>query len=178
MARAFTAVSIEDEDVVEELISVQEQIDLGFNLVEPEKLHITFEFFEDATEEDIENIKGAMDKVKLDSFELEIEGLGAFPSEDYIRVVWAGAENSEMHELYRQLTKHEAVPSTENNFKPHVTLARVDNISKEKKRKLQRMLKEFSDHQFGTITVDEIKLYRSDLKPHGAVYKELYSVEL
>lgn len=178
MVRAFTAIDIEDEEVLEELERIQKQIDLGFSLTDTSQMHITLRFFEDASEEDLDKIAGALRNVEKQPFKLEIRGLGAFPSEDYIRVVWAGAENESIHRLYRETGTHNVSPDTENSFKPHVTLARVEDISKEKKKKLQRTLKEFEDHSFGEIEVNGLKLYRSDLKPSGASYTELASVDL
>lgn len=178
MARVFSAVSIDESDVIDELIDVQDRLNLDFKPVEPEKLHITFQFFQDVNEDEIESLKAALENIELEPFKLEIKGVGAFPSEDYIRVVWAGAEDEKMQELKQAVSRHDVEDDNGNSFKPHVTLLRVENVSQDRKRKLQKTIREFQDHSFGTIRVDSVKLYESVLNSRGTVYKELYEKEL
>ncbi|MFB6145954.1 MAG: RNA 2',3'-cyclic phosphodiesterase [Candidatus Nanohaloarchaea archaeon] len=175
MARVFTAVDIEDKDVLEQLSSIRDRLDLGFNTVEEEKMHVTLQFFSDASEDEIEEIKAAMDEIEMESFEAELEGVGVFPSYDYIRVVWAGIGNGRFHELYDQASQHEAIADNNHEFSPHVTLMRVKDLNREEKRKLQRMINDYQDQKFGKITVNEVKLFRSDLGPEGSVYTDIHS---
>ncbi len=178
MARVFTAVDVKGEKLLDELVRVRDTLDLGFNPVSRENMHITLQFFKDAGEEEIEEIKGALRKVDAGAFEAEIEGVGAFPSHDYIRVVWAGAGNGRFHELYSQASDHGVSADSNNDFSPHVTLMRVKTLSGNKKRKLKKALDEFSDHPFGMIEVGEVKLYESRLGASGPEYSVLHSEKL
>ncbi len=178
MARVFTAVDIEDSDLKKELKHVQKTIDLGFNAVPGEKMHITLEFFEDVDDEEIREIKSVMDNIDVEHFEIEVKGLGAFPSEDYIRVLWAGIESEKMHELYRQVSDHEMDASNNHDFEPHVTIARVKDLSPGKKKKLQKSLREFHDHYFGSMKVDRVKLFESRLTGKGSSYMLVHEEKL
>lgn len=178
MARVFSAVDINDEEMLDELSRIQRKLDLGFKLVPPEKMHITLEFFKDIDQEEIEELKQAMKKIELEPFELEVEGIGAFPSKDYIRVVWAGAENSKMHELYEQVSNHSLESSNDHDFVPHITLMRVENVSSSDKRKLKRMISDHRQHRFGRTTVSKVELFESRLTGKGSEYRKLYSEQL
>ena len=177
MARVFSAVNIEDEKLLERLENIRDVLNLGFNPVKREKMHITLEFFADIDEEEIDKIKQAMDEISLDSFTADIKGIGAFPSEDHIRVVWAGIEAEEFQELYRQVSDHPVDSDNNHEFKPHITLMRVKNPSREQKKKLQRTIREFNEHEFGKLEVDEVKLFESHLNGEN-VYKELHKTWL
>ncbi len=178
MARAFTAVDVTGKKLLDELLRVQDTLDLGFNAVPGENMHITLQFFKDIEGDDIELVKQAVEDIDMEAFEADIKGVGAFPSRDYIRVVWAGAENGGFQKLYTRASDHHVPGDSNNEFSPHVTLMRVKNLSGKKKRKLQKALDEFRDHRFGVMTVDKVKLYKSELGPSGPEYSVLYSKEL
>lgn len=178
MARVFSAVDIEDEDLKQRLAEIRDRFDLGFNPVKEEKMHITLEFFQDISEEEIERIKQAMEEVDTEPFSSELKGVGAFPSKDYIRVIWAGANSKSFQGLYKQISKHEIASSNDHEFKPHVTFLRVEDIREEQKRKIQKMLKEFRSEKIGDLKVERVKLFQSRLKPEGSVYEKLHEVEL
>ncbi|MFB6199627.1 MAG: RNA 2',3'-cyclic phosphodiesterase [Candidatus Nanohaloarchaea archaeon] len=178
MARVFTAVNIDDQQILEELKQVRDRLDLGFKPVNTDKMHITFQFFKDINQEQIKEVKKAIENISINSFNVEIKGVGAFPSNDYIRVIWAGAEHQKLYTLKNQLSNHEVENDNDHSFKPHVTLLRVEDVHGEEKRKLKKTLQEFQNHRFGSLTVDEVKLYRSDLNPKGARYKQLAAKKL
>lgn len=178
MARVFSAVSIEDQEVLKELKEVQDHLNLGFNPVDPEKMHITLQFFQDVTANEIDELKKTIDNVDIETFTLELQGVGVFPSNDYIRVIWAGAESQRMHRLKEAVSRHTVEDDNDNSFKPHVTLLRVENVSGDRKRKLQKTLSEFEDHRFGTINVERIDLYESVLNSKGTVYNKIFEKKL
>jgi 2'-5' RNA ligase len=177
MARVFSAVDIEDEKLLDRLEEVRETLDIGFNPVKREKLHVTLEFFEDVEKENINEIKKAMDVVELDSFEADVKRIGVFPSEEHIRVVWAGVDSEKFQELYKQVSDHSVSSDNNHDFQPHITLMRVRNPSREQKKKLKRTIREFSDHEFGKIKVDEVKLFESYIDGKTK-YKQLHKKEL
>ncbi|MFB6144234.1 MAG: RNA 2',3'-cyclic phosphodiesterase [Candidatus Nanohaloarchaea archaeon] len=179
MARVFSAVDINEKELLDELEQLRDRLDLGFKPVPREKMHITLEFFEDAGEEEIEELKAAMQEVDVEPFELEITGVGAFPSEDYIRVVWAGAEHEKLHELYSEVSDHSLESSNDHDFTPHITLMRVENVTGEDKRKLRKMLREHRHHRFDrTCRVEKVTLFESQLTGNGSRYTRLYEEEL
>jgi 2'-5' RNA ligase len=178
MARVFSAVDITDEELLDELVRAQDQLDLGFNPVDREHIHITLEFFEDIQESEIEELKESMKDVDVESFSAEVKGLGSFPSLDYIRVVWAGFEDGMFHALRHQVGLHGVDHSNDHEFTPHATLVRVKDLSKKKKQKLQKIIREYEDHRFGEIEVNSVKLFKSELGPHGPRYTKLFEKQL
>ncbi len=179
MARVFSAIDIEGEELLEELEEVRDRLDLGFRPVEQEKMHVTLQFFQDIDEEEVEEVKKAMDRVSKKPFKAEVSGVGVFPSKDYIRVVWAGVEKNDLSDIHEQVSEHGVEEDNDHDFKPHVTLMRVESLSREEKRKLRKMLDEFEKHKFGELTVDSIRLYRSELEgENGAEHHMIHEKEL
>lgn len=178
MARLFSAVDIEDDDLLRKLKDVRDSLNLDFRPVPRDKMHITFQFFQDLNEEEVQKVRKAVENVSIDSFTAEVKGIGVFPSEEYIRVVWAGVEEEKFTRLYRQVSSHTVRPDNSHEFKPHITLLRVKDVSKDEKRKLQRTVREFEDHEFGTLKVDSVKLFESRLKTDGPSYRTFHRKNL
>lgn len=178
MPQYFSAIDIEDPEILEELERIRDRIDLGFNTVSGDKMHITLQFFKGLDREQLEEVESTMEAVSAPPFTLDIKNLGAFPSNDYIRVIWAGAESDNIQQLYRQVSDHSIESDNNHDFQPHVTLARVKSLSPSKKKKLQKSLKEFEDHYFGTMEVSSVKLFESRLTGKGSRYKLIKEKQL
>jgi len=178
MARVFSAVDIEDRKVLEELEHVRDSIDLGFNTVPAGEMHMTLQFFEEVDQDGLEEIKDAMKAVSVSTFGAEIKDIGAFPSKEYIRVIWAGLQAEKINRLYREISSHSIESDNDHEFMPHVTLARVKNISPQKKSKLQKSLEEYRNHDFGELKVKSVKLFESKLTGNGSSYQVIHEVEL
>jgi 2'-5' RNA ligase len=176
--RAFTAVDIEDTGIQVELEKLQRKLGFGFNLVKPEKMHITLQFFKDVDDEEVEKIIAAMKDADVEPFKLEIRGAGVFPSKDHVRVVWAGVESEEIFELKKQVSEHPVEEGNNHDFHPHVTLARVDKISPRHKKQFREKLEDVEDELVGEIEVDSVKLFESIRTGNGTEYRELEKVEL
>lgn len=178
MVRVFSAVDITDEDLLDELVHAQEQLDLDFNPVNREHIHVTLEFFEDIGESEIGELKNAIENVKVESFSAEVNGLGAFPSLDYIRVVWAGFKGGKFRALRHQVGLHGVDHSNDHEFTPHATLVRVKDLSSKRKQKLKKIIREYEDHKFGDIDVNSVKLFKSELGPNGPEYTKISEKQL
>lgn len=177
MARVFSAVDIEDEKLLDRLEDIRETLNLGFNPVEREKMHITLEFFKNVSKDEIRLIKKALDNIDLDSFRADVKNIGVFPSEDHVRVVWAGISSKKFQDLYNQVSDHDVDSDNNYEFQPHVTLVRVRSPSKEQKKKLKRTVREFRQQEFGKVKVNKVKLFKSHLDGKNK-YKQLYKKEL
>jgi 2'-5' RNA ligase len=178
MARVFSAVDIQDEKTLDKLAEIRERLDLGFSKVQEKKMHITLQFFEDIDQREIEEVKKTLGNIQHGPFKIEIKGLGAFPSEDYIRVVWAGVNSHEIFDLQKEAKVHDVPSDDRHEFKPHVTLLRVKDVSKGRKKKLQRMIREHKKEELAEIKVDSVKLFESRLTGKGSDYRKLGEYEL
>lgn len=151
----------------------------GVRWVKPEGLHITLKFLGNVHEEKLEGIKEAMRKALsgFTPFEVRVKGTGAFPSTKNPRVLWVGVKDEEgklkgvFNALEKALQKW-GFPREDRPFSPHLTLGRV------KGKGDFSFLEEGSDLDFGPLLVEEVILFKSDLKPEGAEYTPLYAVPL
>lgn len=176
--RVFTAVDIQDRELLLKLQEMQKELDYGFNKVKPDKMHITLQFFQDVTDEEIDEVIEAMRDVDKDPFSMEIKGAGVFPSKDYIRVVWAGVESNSIHELKQQVSDHPVSSDNNHDFHPHVTLARVNKISRRDKKEFRKKLEEYEGERIGELEVNSVKLFESVPTGNGNKYRLLEKVEL
>ena len=113
--------------------------------------------------------------------EARILGLGAFPSANRPRVVWAGVTDgaSETVELARRVDTALAklgFARDERPFSPHVTLGRVRRPGRDPA--LTEALGSATAREFGRMRVPGATLMRSELGPRGARYTELAKVAL
>ncbi|NMI89240.1 RNA 2',3'-cyclic phosphodiesterase [Nanohaloarchaea archaeon] len=173
MVRAFSAIDIEKEEVLNKLERAQRNLDLGFSAVSADKMHITLEFFQDIDQKQVSKIQQALENVEIKPFNIELKGVGAFPSEDHIRVIWADVRSEKIYKLHGQSKLHNVSSDNKHDFKPHVTLLRVDNISPKKKVKLRRTLNEHKQTTFGTVKVDKIKMFESSINQESSTYSEI-----
>jgi len=172
--RLFVAVDI-DENLKPKILKLQEKFRLrGVKLVEPENLHFTLKFLGEQPEKNIYEIKHILEKISsMQSFEIKIAGVGAFPSEKFIRVLWLGSSGLEllMKKVQDSLS---AVRKDEYEPQPHLTLARVSSHSNE----IQNMLQSVKDVEIGTMKVNSFSLKSSSLTGKGPVYSDVKRIEL
>jgi len=153
--------------------------------VNPQSIHLTVKFLGDIQEEHISLLKSAVQKSLAEcfSFPLCCEGLGGFPSLNRPRILWAGVSGDV--ELFHNLVARveEAVtslgfPQESKPFHPHFTLARMKGQFREAGMALEKSGLLGTSHGFGTIDVDKISLYQSELHPTGATYHCLWTISL
>ena len=152
--------------------------------VRPRNFHLTFRFLGSLAQPHAGRLSSTLrDAVRhTPRVRVHVRGLGAFPSLDRPRVVWAGVTGRGLPELAATLAAAltEAgfpAPRTDGPaFHPHVTLGRVRS-----RRSWQSVLpcvRRHLRHDFGDGTIDAVSLYRSDLRPDGAVYTTLGTAAL
>ena len=59
-------------------------------MVKPKNIHLTVRFLGDIQQSMVDAIYEEMKQITFTSFQIQLEGLGAFPKLSYPRVVWAG----------------------------------------------------------------------------------------
>jgi 2'-5' RNA ligase len=105
-----------------------------------------------------------------------VKNVGAFPSLKSPRVVWIGIEdlNGQLIKLQNQIEKEMAnlgFEEEKRKFSAHLTLGRVR--SPKGKNELVKYLLDEREQGFGEINIDRVILFKSELKPTGAVYTVL-----
>jgi len=177
--RCFVSVDVEDASVLASIARVQQtllSIGGGLKLVERENLHLTLRFLGELPKGLVDEISQRLNRVEFEAFEIELKGLGAFPSSSRPRVVWIGVERGaeELEELAREVNKALSglgIPPPDKEFCPHLTIARVK--SRSAAAAVSRILAEHGDLSFGKILVDNFRLKKSVLTPRGPIYSTL-----
>ena len=180
--RSFIAFDIDNELVLNRLSEVQNMlINTGANLklVKPQNIHVTMRFLGDISPPMIDSIHEEMKKISFTPFEIELKGLGAFPSLRYARVVWAGIRKGadELSNIFNQLEprlKSLGFKPDSKGFSPHITIVRVR--TGRHKAELVKCVKDLADYEFGVIKADCLRLKKSVLTPKGPIYTTLREV--
>jgi len=164
-------VAIEFDEFKEDFESIQKKIlPLGkFNL--PKHFHLTLKFMGACDESKLDEIRARLKEVTFEPFEVNLLGLGAFPSPDSVKVVWAGVDSHErIVDIQQQIEKKMgSFFPPERMFHPHITLARVKQI-KNHKLFFEIIKKIRFDHK---KQIKGFKLYKSVLTPDGPVYSPI-----
>lgn len=128
-------------------------------------MHITLKFLGEVNPKMLGRVDNALREVKFAPFRVKVRGVGAFPNENYIRVVWAGCEGPELEELARQVNEKLGGMFPKEEFTPHLTIARV-----KRKLALGDYLKKYAEKDFGEFVVREFYLVESVLGREGPKY--------
>lgn len=179
--RAFLAVDL-PEEMTRGIAAIQnrlkKQFGGGVRWVRPEGIHLTLKFFGDIPLSAVETIGGVVNEnVRgLSPLALQVRKIGAFPNANRPRVIWLGIEG----DVSRLITLQKKIDAglqaygferEDRSFSPHLTLGRVK--SPKGMAGLDRMIEEADAYSAGEFQTAELILFKSDLKPDGAVYTKL-----
>ena len=108
--------------------------------------------------------------------------MGAFPRLDRPRVIWLGMEGDleALEGLWQDMEKGCSSLGFQREkrfFSPHITLGRVREMKK-MAGPLAEVLKGPAPVGFEPFRVKAVHLYRSELRPDGAVYTKIRSFPL
>ena len=174
--RVFIAVDLPSE-IRKELTTLQRELEPltdSARWVAPESIHITLKFIGEIAEKRMEDIDAAVTGLTWKSFVITVRGVGFFPGNRSPRVFWAGMEAPTMQNLAEELDSRMERLGFEKEkraFRPHITLARARDSRIDSS--LVTAAAKYAEHDFGSFTVDRMYLFKSILKPTGAVYERL-----
>ena len=150
-----------------------------------QNIHLTLKFLGDVAPANVDALTQMLgaEAGKLDPFDIQIGGLGSFPSLKRPRVLFVGVQApAGLEALYRGIESacvRLGYESEERGFSPHLTLGRIkQDASAADQQKIRRIFEELKIDSLGTARVDSVHLYKSELKPNGAVYTQLFSASL
>ncbi|MFB6352741.1 MAG: RNA 2',3'-cyclic phosphodiesterase [Halobacteriales archaeon] len=175
--RLFVSVDLPDA-LADGVAAVQDELRdaSGLRFTDPTQAHLTLKFLGETDPGRLAELEAAMadavDAAGVAPFEATVGGLGAFPSADYIRVVWLGFERGgealrRLHEAIEERTVALGFEPEEHDFTPHVTVARMEHAGG--KELVQQVLREQSP-TVGSWTVEAVRLTESELGPDGPEY--------
>jgi 2'-5' RNA ligase len=178
--RSFIAIEIPPplKARMEEIQRELRGTDADVKWVRPEAIHLTLKFLGPIRQEDVERISRALAPIVSggESFEVRVKGLGCFPHPRSPRVVWLGVDRgrealARLQGGIERKTAELSFPPEDRPFSPHLTLGRVR--SPRGRTGLAQALERHRDAEIGSFQAREVILFRSELRPSGAVYTKL-----
>jgi RNA 2',3'-cyclic 3'-phosphodiesterase len=186
MTRAFIALEIPEAirvKIHETFAPVRRQLS-GVKWAEPSVMHLTLRFLGEVEEEILEKeISQRLREVcsQEPAFPLRCKGVGVFPTVYKPRVFWVGVEGDGgvLQRLQDKIEKALAgfpVHSEEKAFHAHLTLGRVK--VPDRKNAWPRILEEYEKIDLGSLRVEEVVLFKSELTRTGPNYTKLQQFKL
>ena len=184
--RSFLAFELPCEirnNIIEVLKEVR-RLNLNVRWVKIENIHITVLFIGNITPEGISEIGDDIGSICSDygPFDVSVKGLGVFPNLRHPRIFWVGLDGEIERmaclrdDLQKQLLKF-GLKEERRAFKPHLTIGRFRNPGKDKSQ-LEDVILRYENIAGSVCTIDELILFKSELKPGGAEYTGLKSWKL
>ncbi len=181
--RAFIAVDL-PETVRVFLAELQETIksyEVPVKWVRPQNIHLTLKFLGDTDTAQTARIVAAMTLAAKDcpGVSLTAKDIGVFPDLKRPRVVWAGVNGQLeiLKNLQRTLDEHLAdlgFPKDRRTFSAHLTMGRVKG--KIVSARMKAAIDGLKGSESEPFEVDRIVLFKSELRPTGAVYTQVHQV--
>jgi RNA 2',3'-cyclic 3'-phosphodiesterase len=130
MPRLFTGIEV-PEDIAGRLSEIRAGLS-GAHWAAPDNYHITLRFAGDITDSEANHFAEALADVNFDSFEISLSGLGSFGG-NKPRAVWAAVKPPAALQMLQKAHERAArlvgLPPETRNYVPHITLARLRNVS-------------------------------------------------
>ena len=149
-----------------------------------EQLHLTLRFLGDVPADCVPAVAGAVVGAASSHrpFEVAVGDLGAFPDVRRPRVIWIGLNSPSRVLMDLQASVAAATaPWGKRDDKPfqgHLTLGRVREQPPSSLRQISRVLAAAEVGRLGAWRVESVELFRSELRPEGALHTRLTSAAL
>ena len=145
----------------------------------PEQIHITLRFLGYIPPDEATQIAALLRSIcsAQPPFVLRCSGLGCFPNLRRPRVLWAGLDGDiqsvqQLRSAIVEATRQFGEPPDDREFKPHLTLARIQDLERSTREQLEELLRRgFQIKDDWHVT--ELLLMQSHLSPQGAKYEVL-----
>jgi len=180
--RAFISVDLNVGQALRDVCDELRGTKASLKVVNPSIMHITLKFLGDIDEAKVPDIARIIRSSAegVEPFQFKLNGMGAFPNRNRIKVVWVGIPNpGAMVILADRLDEGLASLGFERErreFKPHLTVARargpkgMDDV--------QDIMRRRGNQDFGSQSVDSIRLKKSVLGPKGPTYHTVEEIPL
>jgi 2'-5' RNA ligase len=189
LLRAFIAIEIPSEiqaAIARHTAPLQAALDDSMvRWVPTHNLHLTLKFLGDVSPANLELLTQMLtvEASQQGAFEMGFSGIGAFPDARRPRVLWIGiqapAELEALSHGIEAACARLGYPGEKRPFSPHLTIGRVkQNIQGARLQSIRAALESTRIDHLGTAHITDVRLFKSELKPTGAVYTQLFSAPL
>jgi 2'-5' RNA ligase len=148
-------------------------------------IHLTLKFLGDSPRSTLKLVEDAMEAevTRYAPFDVLVGGSGAYPHKDRPRVFWVGLNApralAALHHKLDQATARLGYDSENRGFSPHLTIGRVrPNVQTAGMQRLREELGRTRVGNLGTVHVQAVHLFKSDLQPTGSKYTRLFTARL
>lgn len=171
-ARAFVAIEL-DTPLREAIGDLQARLRPrlgGIRLVRPEGIHLTLRFLGDTSPAQVETLRPrlAAASAECPPAAARVVGLGTFPERGRPRVLWLELEVPppvlDLQRACERAARTAGFEREERPFRAHLTLGRWRE---------RAPIPDLPPADLGATRLDTLVLFRSDLRPGGAVYTPL-----
>jgi 2'-5' RNA ligase len=185
MIRAFIAITPPTtlQQTMAEVRQVFERLSVPWRWVTPDHIHLTLRFLGNVPDESVTPLFQAMAQAAQGqtAFPLRARALGCFPHPARARVLWVGLDDpsqalGRLNERLMAALTPLGFPLEDRPFRPHLTLARVQNRTPSSQ--LLPMLQTYQNRDFGEFLVTQLHLMQSQLQRGGARHTILRSASL
>ena len=184
--RSFLAfeLPLEIQEIVAQVSGELRKSPLDVRWVKPQNIHLTVVFLGNIREDEIPTLGDTAEKVCLsfDPFSVSLNGVGCFPNRRKPRVLWLGLDGDiermgSLRDGLQESLRPFGIKQEKRTFRPHLTLGRFRKVG----RGLNHLEALFARHESlisPACPLNELILFKSDLKPSGAVYTKLAAFPL
>jgi 2'-5' RNA ligase len=174
--RSFVCIDIPDgiKERIEQLQHRLRRIDAQVSWTKASNIHLTLKFLGNVSQSSIVNVCAAIERAArvTDPFEIEVGGVGCFPSLRSPRILWIGLSRSvEELSLLQAAVENELAmigfAREPGRFSPHLTIGRLRSPHNARLLVAEMTAAGFEPESF---QAREVILMRSDLRPTGAIY--------
>ena len=153
--------------------------------VAPHNVHLTLKFLGDVSPANLERLAEALkpEAASHEMFSISVGRLGAFPTQRRARVIWIGLDAppalAALQHGVDAASAQLGYPREERPFSPHLTIGRVaQTASTSDLQHIRSALESTKVDILGTVHVQAIHIFKSDLQPGGSVYSHLYALSM
>jgi 2'-5' RNA ligase len=169
--RLFTALDL-PESIHAEVADLRALEHLDARWSPPSQYHVTLRFIGDVNSDRAAQFEEALGEVDAAPATCTPYGLDVLPSRQNPRVLILVLERTEsLLSLYRDVStvlQHEGLEPEDRTYRPHVTLARLDDLSPEN---VHVFLETHEAGSLASFQVESFHLYESTLTPDGAIHE-------
>ena len=172
--RLFIAINLPNKvrDYVYNLCKEINSNNIKVNWIHKKNLHLTMKFIGEVEDSKVNEIKDRLNHIEYEKFILNLETIGFFPNNDFIRIIWIGVNPEEkVIELQKKIDSSLLdLISKDQRFDAHLTIGRIKNI-----KNREEFIKKIKDTKLEKIqfNVNEFKLMKSTLSKDGPTYEEI-----
>ena len=184
MIRAFIAIDL-DRQIIDKIGRAMDDLKPRIPAIRwlpRTNLHLTIKFLGNVEEAQIDPLCAAL-RNELRLFPrctINAKGLGVFPDLKRPKILWVGLTGNELAQLAARVDSS-LVPlgfaPEKRSYTPHLTIGRWRQFDRPP-RILAQELEFWRSFEFGACVAGQIILFQSVLKPEGATYYQLATVQL